>query len=441
MIPFFVADRPMSLRILKGLNLKDYPGVKIGIMAHANTTDNFQRAYRDYPCEDLKRCDAIDAKPCPYKTERGRNNCKHRQLILDRTVKMCDSGVFTKEGAMLSYEKLFAAYDRMKVEYGIMIDVLHDDKATVESAIEARKVYELRKHKFNLVVVAQGKTEREYLDCYNKLKRLGFEHIAIGGLLKRNQNTVRYVKVGSNELLFDVLKKIKDKYSPNWLFALGCLNPSRIENLKKLDVWADYKGWIFQYKKRNESLDLLLKGFEENSINVANKKTRLKELVAERNDCIINIRESAKELYKGKNNLRKAFKDIERNWQNTSLVILPKFRKMTSRGILNESEEKFVVDLFKKANVPEAEIEVILADIRSNRERNKNIKDYEEQINIINYDIAEQINVIISKPCLSSELKKTYQEIYDLIKNKNEHSYRLEQVRRNIEQKIFALLI
>ena len=162
MIPFFVADRPMSLRILKGLNLKKYPGVKIGIMAHANTSDNFQRAFRDYPCEDLERCDAIGAKPCPYKTEKGRNNCKHRQLILDRTVKMCDSGVFTKEGAMLSYDELFAAYDRMNVKYGIMIDVLHDAPATVESALEAKKAYEPYKDKFKLVVVAQGKTEEEY---------------------------------------------------------------------------------------------------------------------------------------------------------------------------------------------------------------------------------------------------------------------------------------
>ena len=53
MIPFFVADRPMSLRLLKGLPLQSYPGVRIGIMAHANTTLNFQHTFRRYPCDSL----------------------------------------------------------------------------------------------------------------------------------------------------------------------------------------------------------------------------------------------------------------------------------------------------------------------------------------------------------------------------------------------------
>ena len=37
-IPFFVADRPMSLRLLKSLPLQNYPNVRIGIMAHANSS-------------------------------------------------------------------------------------------------------------------------------------------------------------------------------------------------------------------------------------------------------------------------------------------------------------------------------------------------------------------------------------------------------------------
>jgi hypothetical protein len=42
LIPFFVADRPASLHILRGVMLK-YPRIKVGIMTHAFTTQNFSK--------------------------------------------------------------------------------------------------------------------------------------------------------------------------------------------------------------------------------------------------------------------------------------------------------------------------------------------------------------------------------------------------------------
>ena len=107
MIPFFVADRPMSLRLLKGLPLQNYPGVSIGIMTHANTSLNFQRTLSQYPCNDFDFCDAIGG-PCKYKD--NMNECPVREYILSHTIKMCDSGIFTREGAKLSYKELFDTY-------------------------------------------------------------------------------------------------------------------------------------------------------------------------------------------------------------------------------------------------------------------------------------------------------------------------------------------
>ena len=495
MIPFFVADRPMSLRILKGLNLKDYPGVKIGIMAHANTSDNFQKAFRDYPCEDLERCDAIGAKPCLYKTDKGRNRCKHRKLILERTVRMCDSGVFTKEGAMLSYEELFAAYDRMNVEYGIMIDVLHDAFATIKSAKEAKKVYELGNHKFNLVVVAQGETEQEYLDCYSKLNHLGFEHIAIGGLLRRNQNTVRYVKVGSEKLLFDILEKIKKEHSPNWLFALGCLNPKRVEKLQKLNVWADYKGWIFQYKKRNQSLNSCLDEFEKNYCDVFNNVEQdkftaegghsqalplqgrervtkiIKEIIHKRNNLIADQNQISKELHQGKKELRKELKNILDILASGKYISTPLFSRIVNRGFFSPQEQQIVIETFKEISrtiqAPAFEAGVtssqntqghkeasrhatslekivtskeMLDKAEKNCQLNKNKKNIEKQINQYNQEILKKLKMHIKNDTtIASNTKTMCNEVINLIE-KSEHNYRLEQVRDYIEQEILKLL-
>ncbi len=104
----------MSLRIIKGLPLQQYPDAKIGIMAHANTSQNFQEALQKYPCEDLNYCDAVSG-PCQFPDNICA--CPFRDHILSHTIKMCDSGIFTKEGATLSYQQLFEAYEGMDVEY------------------------------------------------------------------------------------------------------------------------------------------------------------------------------------------------------------------------------------------------------------------------------------------------------------------------------------
>ncbi|MDJ0531439.1 MAG: hypothetical protein QNJ70_02915 [Xenococcaceae cyanobacterium MO_207.B15] len=448
MIPFFVADRPMSLRILKGLNLKDYPGVKIGIMAHANTSDNFQRAFRDYPCEDLKRCDAIGGKPCLYKdkSDTERYECAHRKLIVKRTVKMCDSGVFTKEGAMLSYEELFAAYDRMNVDYGIMIDVLHDAPATIESAKEAKKAYKPYQDKFKLVVVAQGKTEEEYLDCYSKLQHQGFENIAIGGLLVRNQNTVRYVKVGSNELLFNILERVKEDYSPDWLFALGCLNPNRVEHLNKLNVWADYKGWIFKYKKRNDSIDLVLNDLTQyletiNDLDVHHALIKINDIILNRKQYRENKDKLSQKLYQEKLKLRNQIQNIIKELQDNNCELPNAIMKLSSRGILSSIEEERLVLLLNQLSKPQNYIKEITEHINENRYLNQEIKNLELSINTINKKLCAKIKQLNIKTInLTSEVQKCFKELIRLI-NISEQDHRLKQVRSKIEQNILKLLI
>lgn len=254
-IPFLVVDRPASLRIIKGSGLNKCD-VTVGLMGHANTSENFQELFRIYPCSSPGTyCDVIKKK-CPHghKIEA----CPEGLAIRQRTIKMCDSGIFTKDGCMIDdYETLFEIYERISAQYGVMIDYLRDSKRTIESAKLGIDTYQEKNRKFHLVGVTQGEDIEEYLCCYEALKLLGYQFIAVGGLLKKVENSARYVNVRDEKLLDEVLLAIRSRYPTDWLYALGCYHPNRHDKFRKLRLFGgDYKGWIFNYVKR-EDVDVL----------------------------------------------------------------------------------------------------------------------------------------------------------------------------------------
>ena len=146
--PFLVADRQASLRIISGMNFSKIHG-KIGIMSHANTSENFKNVLKTYPCLNEEYCDVIK-KHCPYNMDISQ--CPEGKHVRDKTIKISDSGVFTKDGCMFeNYDKLFDEYEKMGVEYGIIIDHIHDSKKTLASAENAMKIYKERKRQQKLI--------------------------------------------------------------------------------------------------------------------------------------------------------------------------------------------------------------------------------------------------------------------------------------------------
>ncbi len=247
-IPHFVADRPMSLRILSGLDLVNHP-VKIGLMTQASTSKPFRKTFSKFPCIDQQYCGVVDGL-CPY--DGNLKKCVKGQAVKEAFTTISDSGVFTKEGGIMDYHDLFERYDEMNVERGIMLDVLGEKDETIESAKRAMEIYQSKERKFKLVGVAQGKTPEEYVYCYDQLKKMGFEEIAIGGLLTKRKNTVRFVFT-NNGNISKIVNAIKAEWPDDRCFTLGVYNPRRHELLESLGVnAADYKGWIFQYKRRFE---------------------------------------------------------------------------------------------------------------------------------------------------------------------------------------------
>lgn len=240
--PFFVADRPASLLILKGVLLK-YSQTKVGIMTHAFTSQNFWQMFKNFP----------------YNTQllyENKSLLREEDMLNQSLVKMADSGIFSKTGCTVGYEELFHRYNLLGTHYGIMIDVLKNSKATLKSAMKALKTYEKneKKYYFKLVAVAQGNNLDEYLECYGKLRKY-FEFVAVGGLLKKREKSARYVTVGDEDFLYEVLNTIRKAFSPKWLYALGSYHPTRHKRFQEIGVWgSDYKGWIFNYKRRLDTL-------------------------------------------------------------------------------------------------------------------------------------------------------------------------------------------
>ena len=245
MIPFLVADRPISLSIIKGIALP--PEGSIGIMSQATTTtDRFKSLFRGYP----------NSVAVMYPNGQPPDTQIKRQ-----TIKMVDSGVFGKDGCKISYEELFCEYEGMGAEFGIIIDVLRNSKATIASAKEAMRQYQEKLWSFKLVGVAQGETIAEYLRCYDCLLRMGYQYIAIGGLLQKRENTARYVYIRSSDLMEDVLRAVRERFKPLWLFVLGAFHPSRLPIFQEYCVWgSDYKGWLFNYAKKDEVLAAIRDG-------------------------------------------------------------------------------------------------------------------------------------------------------------------------------------
>lgn len=244
--PFLVADRPASLRIIRGSEIQSFDR-KIGIMTHANVSNTVQNFMKKFPLSD-----GFYEDP-KFKSDNSLN--KKGKLIKKRTIKMCDSGVFNKDGSDFdNYEDLFETYEKMDIDYGIILDVLNDKDATLSEAEKAINIFDEGNYNFNLMGVAQGKSIEDYLECYTELNKMGYEHIGVGGLLsKKGDRPGTFANVKDEKFMYDVLRKIREEHPKKWIFALGCYNPSRHSKLESLDIFgSDYKGWIFKYKPKNE---------------------------------------------------------------------------------------------------------------------------------------------------------------------------------------------
>ena len=297
MIPFFVVDRPVSLEILKGFFAENL-NLPFGILTHAFTSPNFRKKFGNFPFQT----------PLKYvEAEEEEVNEKLSKNIL----KFADSGVFLQKE--VPYEELFQTYEELSADYGVIVDYLYEKEKTLESAKKAISVYEKRNWSFKLVGVAQGKSIEDYLACYESLKNLGYEYIALGGLLRRNGRS-NYVRLSCEKFLKELLSSVIKEFSPSWIFTFGIYNPKRHFFLESLGVWgADYKGWLFEYEEDYSFAPSYLEGLK---IPIS-KKRRLLELLRiyaeKKKDCLLCYAKNAekkKEILKLRKKLESQLNEV-----------------------------------------------------------------------------------------------------------------------------------
>jgi hypothetical protein len=89
---------------------------------------------------------------------------------------------------------------------------------------------------------------------------MGFQFIAIGGLLRKIPDTARWTRAAREQMLSSVLARLRAAYPNDWLFALGVLHPRRIAELVRYRTWAVSPYWLFQYEQDETATNSFLKG-------------------------------------------------------------------------------------------------------------------------------------------------------------------------------------
>ncbi|MGA7731302.1 MAG: hypothetical protein WCD37_08515 [Chloroflexia bacterium] len=357
--------------------------------------------------------------------------------------------MFTREGATLSYEELFQAYQRMGVEYGIMIDVFCDSWATQESAAIALEHYGPYKDAFNLVGVAQGTNLEEYVACYAALKELGLEYVAVGGLLRRRNNTVRTAYVRDEAFMFEILRELRRLYPADWLFALGTFHPNRLQSLSELGVWADYKGWIFQYEKKDNTLNSLFTTLATNHLGHINAAERqrlarrinaLKRLVATRDKDIETRAALSQQLFEGRRVLRSSFAALLRELQEQESPFTAQIATLATHGLPDDTEERRVAAALRTLNRQPEEADLILANISQNRTIRSEIRVIEAKLAGCNTRIHRSIGRLLGNTTdLPGELLEFCTKIAEIVQI-SERDHRFNQVRNAVTQSILARL-
>jgi hypothetical protein len=408
MIPFFVVDRPISLKIIGGLKIPR--GQKIGLMAHANTSPNFRKAFREHPRR--------------------------------RVVKMCDSAIFNRGGCRTGYKELFETYESMHTDYGVIIDVFRNKSATLKSAKEALAKYRAGHYTFKLVAVAQGKTVGQYLDCYRQLRRMGYRYIAIGGLLEKRERTARYTNVRSEKLLIKVLKQAREEFSPEWLFALGCLHPSRLKLFKELDVWGDYKGWIFEYDKRDESMRKTIAQLSRNHLRHAPLRFRQSALGVEVASVLIKRQRALRSrtaAHEASLSSKRALKDLLGRLSTQShgkhRTLAKVIEPLKSRGLLDDTEEGRLLDNLRRADISKYKQQKLLHLCEESRAQKADLVKADRKLEACNQKLLLVLRRVIKSRSTDTELRQTASRIIAVLRT-TEQKHRIGQVRTYIQKEI-----
>lgn len=248
--------------------------------------------------------------------------------------------------------------------------------------------------------------------------------------------------------MYDVLGTLRAKYPEDWLFALGSFHPSRLNKFKELNVSGDYKGWIFQYKKRNETFDKLFDALISDHLprldNAGNQRVariiiKLQEKVAEWKRVRLEQKELTKQLFKDRSMLKHSLVHLYKELQSKESGLAEKLKIWTTHGLLDRRAEKLVIAALEAVGLHDTEeARNTLENIQRNHSLKKEIERLEIQLNTINVLLFEQILELKTERI--HLLIDTVEYLCTIIdfNDSTESSYRIEQVHDKIAAELLA---
>jgi len=230
---FFVADRPVSLEILKTFFVKVYNlnlPMEFGLLTNPFVSRRFKELFKSFPFKTRVKYEKFLGLTYTPEVD---------QIIHGSIVKFVDSGIFN--ASRLDYEELFRLYDHLNADFGAIKDYFRDYRKTIKSAERAIRTFRKGNYRFKLVGVLQGRNLEEYMESYRRMRDMGIEYLAIGGLLHKNGNS-NYMSLKDENLLVNIVRTIKRKQKDAWVFVFGSFGARRRRLLEDIGVWgADYK--------------------------------------------------------------------------------------------------------------------------------------------------------------------------------------------------------
>jgi hypothetical protein len=165
---------------------------------------------------------------------------------------------------------------------------------------------------------------------------------------------------------------------------------------------------------------------------------RLQKKVALRKAMIVDQRKLSKQLVEGRRSLKTTLTSLYEITKIKAPEIAVRLIGLTTHGLLDESEEKLVLEILKGLGTYESQVQSILENIRKNREWKAQIENIESQLNTMNISLAKDVAKLrAGEVTLTEDSVEICTKIADLIE-RSERTYRFEQVRGKIAQDILS---
>lgn len=230
---------------------------RFGILTpFSSCSKNFLQSVRNTGRPFFVDRDVFEDKDSPW-YEKNHSEFRNDRWIREKRLK-------DEKELMQEINFFFNECDDLSPDYVFAPDVLGDSLLSLYLARLSWQEYHRKTRKFNLIGIVQvghslyswSKEHRtpqkdSFLPHYHtarsfisslisEYRNIGYQYIALGGLLKKDPTMPTGLKFGlSNEDLDDLLSWSR----PN--FVLGGLALTRLEILKKHNVWADSTNWLW----------------------------------------------------------------------------------------------------------------------------------------------------------------------------------------------------